>query len=547
MDKAERRRRIQRVVNDLALETAPQVAAIAAFIAGASLLLSAATPAFADRVKVLTGVAPILLIEFSHFGASIIGLLLMLIGSGLWRRREGALWLAMALLVAGAVLSLTKGLEYGLSVLLLLVAGLLWISRRAFDRHSRLRAGVGPYWLFATVAAVVAAAELGLIAYREIPYRDELWWTFVRDGDVSRFLRAGVAVGVLTLVAAVWTLLSPPRRRDRRNEPEDLPRVEAIIAADPLAPPAAHIALLGDKEFFFSDSGSSVIPFRQRAGRWIALGAPLGPAKERAETMWRFVEVADRFGAQAVFYSVPAALLPELAALGFVIRQVGEEAVIRTAEFSLTGKSKQNLRTACNKAATEGAVFEVLPAGSASPLEAELRAVSDAWLEEHAGAEKAFSMGRFDCAYLDRTPLAVVRRDGRIIAFANVLTGRQAVAIDLMRYVQEAPQGIMDFLLVRLTEWARDAGFAEVGLGMAPLSGLQNRRFAPLFARLGALVYAEAGAFYSFGGLHAYKDKFAPEWRPIYIAGRPGAPLPLALLDVALLTGGGWRGLLFKP
>jgi phosphatidylglycerol lysyltransferase len=351
---------------------------------------------------------------------------------------------------------------------------------------------------------------------------------------------------VLTLVAAVWTLLSPPRRRDRRDTPQDLARVEAIIAADPQAPPSAHIALLGDKEFFFSDSGESVIAFRQRASRWIALGAPIGPAVERAETMWRFVEVADRFGAQAVFYSVPAGLLPELAALGFVIRQVGEEAVIRTADFSLSGKAKQNLRTACNKAAAEDALFEVLPPGSASALEAELRAISGAWLEEHAGAEKTFSMGRFDVAYLDRTPLAVVRREGRVIAFANVLAGKRALAIDLMRYGGDAPAGVMDFLLVRLVEWARDAGYAEMSLGMAPLSGLQNRRLAPLFARLGALVFAEAGAFYSFGGLHAYKAKFAPDWRPVYIAGRPGAPLPLALLDVALLTGGGWRGVVLK-
>ena len=99
---------------------------------------------------------------------------------------------------------------------------------------------------------------------------------------------------------------------------------------------------------------------------------------------------------------------------------------------------------------------------------------------------------------------------------------------------------------MRLIEWARDQGYAQFNLGMAPLAGLQNRRLAPVFARLGALVFAEASLLYSFGGLHAYKAKFFPRWRPMYMAVRPGAIMPFALLDVALLTGGGWKGLLFK-
>jgi phosphatidylglycerol lysyltransferase len=188
----------------------------------------------------------------------------------------------------------------------------------------------------------------------------------------------------------------------------------------------------------------------------------------------------------------------------------------------------------------------MLPPGSATLLAAELKAVSDAWLADHNSAEKGFSMGRFDLAYLDRGPLGLVRRDGHLIAFANVLTGRAEAGIDLMRYVPGAPAGIMDFLFVRLIEWARDNDYAAFNLGMAPLSGLQNRRMAPVFARLGALVFAEAGRLYSFGGLHAYKDKFFPEWQPRYMAGRPGVFMPMALLDVALLTGGGWRGLFFR-
>ena len=40
-----------------------------------------------------------------------------------------------------------------------------------------------------------------------------------------------------------------------------------------------------------------------------------------------------------------------------------------------------------------------------------LRRVSDDWLKAKAGAEKGFSMGFFDEAYLSRFPVAVIERE----------------------------------------------------------------------------------------------------------------------------------------
>ena len=113
-----------------------------------------------------------------------------------------------------------------------------------------------------------------------------------------------------------------------------------------------------------------------------------------------------------------------------------------------------------------------------------------------------------------------------------------------MRHAPDAPQGVMDYLFVRTIQWARDQGWAVLDLGLAPLAGLEDRRLAPVFARVGALVFDEGEAVYGFSGLRAYKAKFSPDWRPRFIAAPPSTPLALALLDVALLTSGGWRGML---
>lgn len=537
--------RLMRRLGGLAYELTPQLFAVLTFAAGAVMLMSAVTPAFAGRLRILDRTLPPLLIDLSHFAASVTGFLLLLLAAGLWRRRRGAWWAALAVMLGGAVFSLLKGLDWEEAVELTLLALLLIPCRNAFNRRSRLLEPLRPGWLVLLLAAVAAMLWLGFFAYRDVAYTDDLWWTLVTDKQASGFLRAAGGLSVLTLLAAGWSMLTAPGAR--RHGPADavqLARGRAALTAADTAGPEAWLGLLGDKALMFSPSGRSFIAYSVRGRRWIAMGEPVGLKCERRELLWTFAETADSYGAAAVFYGVGEGLLGDLATMGLAVRKVGESAVIDLAAFTLTGRSRQNLRTAVSRAEREGATFEVLPPGSAAANIEALRTVSDLWLAAHQGTEKSFSMGWFDPDYLDRGPLAVVRVQGRIVAFANLMIAGDELEVDLMRHHPDAPPGVMDYLFVRTIEWARDQGFRAFGLGGAPLAGLENRRMAPVFARVGALVFDEAGALYGFSGLRAYKAKFSPDWRPTFIAAPATTPLALALLDVALLTSGGWRGLL---
>ena len=113
-----------------------------------------------------------------------------------------------------------------------------------------------------------------------------------------------------------------------------------------------------------------------------------------------------------------------------------------------------------------------------------LRAVSEAWLAAKSGREKRFSVGYFDEAYLRAGALATVWRGERLTAFANLWqAGREELSVDLMRYGPDGPSGLMDYLFVQTLLWGRDRGFEWFNLGMAPLAGLENRSFAPLWNR----------------------------------------------------------------
>jgi len=264
----------------------------------------------------------------------------------------------------------------------------------------------------------------------------------------------------------------------------------------------------------------------------------------RRELAWRFRELADEHGARASFYEVGAADLPIYLDLGLTLRKVGEEASVPLAAFSLEGGRRAKLRQARSRMAREGCHFEVIPRDRVPPLLDELEAISNRWLVHKNTREKRFSLGCFDRDYLARLPIAVIRRGARIVAFANIWMGGQQreLSIDLMRYDDAGPPAMMDALFAELMLWGREQGYARFSLGMAPLSGFEQHRLAPLWNRLGALLFRYGEHFYNFQGLRDFKEKFDPTWEPRYLAAPGGLSMPMVLTRVAALVNGGVGG-----
>ncbi len=115
-----------------------------------------------------------------------------------------------------------------------------------------------------------------------------------------------------------------------------------------------------------------------------------------------------------------------------------------------------------------------------------------------------------------------------------------------MRHGADAPPGTMDYLFAELMLWGRAEGYRWFSLGMAPLSGLEPHRFAPVWNRAGALLFRFGEHFYNFQGLRAFKDKFDPVWEPRYLAAPGGIALPFVLSHVAALISGGVRGVVAR-
>jgi phosphatidylglycerol lysyltransferase len=457
----------------------------------------------------------------------------------------------VTLLALAATLAVLKGINWGETVILTGICLALLPLHAAFPRMARLsRIEVKPGWLLSAFAAIVGAGMLSLWSYHNVSYGDQLFWRVMVSADASRSLRAWTGVGVAFLVIGLWRLISTPATPAIVTDHDpDFERARAILAQAERSTPDSNLALLGDKRFLFSDSGASFLMFGVRGRSWIAFGPPVGLVCERLELLWRFRELADAHAARAALYAIGPDLLPEIVDLGFALQKTGESATVRLADFSLQGRKREVLRRNWRKAAEAGAVFEVIEAGHAAFCIQDLKDISDQWLSHHAGGEKGFSMGRFDPDYINEFPCALVRLDGRIVAFANLWTTaeRSSFSMDLMRYGEAAPKNIMDFLFVELLSWGQQQGYEAFEFGMAPLAGLQGRPLAPLMTRVGRLLFERGEDIYNFQGVRRYKDKYDPIWSPRYIAAANKWSIGIALADVSLLSAGGMTGLAKRP
>ncbi len=526
---------------------APRLLAAFAAVVAVMLLVSGVTPATDRATNLLAMHVPLLLVEAAHFLSSVAGVALLFVARALLRRLDAAWWAALAINVLALVLALPKGLAVSESLVLTCLLVVLLLSRRQFNRKASLLAV--PFsggWLLAMAVTCVAVTALLFFVYRDVDYRNQLWWQFEFDAHAPRSLRAMVGVAILALALALRQLLRQPAPPLPLPTPDELEQAAGIVRLQSSAD--AGLALTGDKPLMMAADAQAFVMFGRQGKSWVALGDPVGPRAAWDELVWRFLERARESGARGCFYQVRPEALPLYLDAGLRLYKLGEYAWVPLADFSLQGKRRSNLRNGVNKCEREGLVFEVVAREDVAPILPELHAVSDAWLHKHHTAEKRFSVGAFDDAYVMRNPVAVVRREGRILAFATLLTTelQQEASIDLMRHLEQAPNGTMDFLFAKLMLHFAQAGYARFGLGMAPLSGMAGHALAPRWHRVGRLLFAHGEHFYNFRGLRAFKEKFDPQWEARYLAA-PGGVAPLLVMgDVAALISGGYKGVIGK-
>ncbi len=527
----------------------PQIYSVLLLFSGGILLISGALPTGTSSMEWLQDFIPLPVFEISHLIGSISGLALLFLARGIRLRIDAAWYGSLFLLATGSVTSLLKGLDWQDSLALMVMFLLLLPTRKYFRRKSSLvDMPFSRPWIVMITIVLIGVSWLGFFAYHNVQYAGDLWWQFSYKGDAPRFLRALLITAVLATGYALYYLLAVAHPRTlRKPDQEELDEAAALIATT--TDSRGFLALLGDKYLSWSEDRKAFLMFDITRRYWIVMGDPVGEPKSAEALLWRFREQVDLYNAKVVFYQVSDNYLPYYLDLGLSLLKIGEEARVDLSSFSLQGKRFGSQRTARNKFVKNGYRFAMLTKEELLDNLETLRSISDRWLAQKKAHEKSFSLGFFSEDYIKYTDVAAVYdQTGKIVAFANIwkTAGLNELSVDLMRYDPESPNGIMEYLFVELMLWSKDLNFKKFSLGMAPLAGLERHPLAPLWHKIGTVIFDLGEEFYNFEGLYAYKAKFAPEWLPRYLAAPAGLLVPFILMTITRRISGGWKAIFAK-
>ncbi|WP_049786133.1 bifunctional lysylphosphatidylglycerol flippase/synthetase MprF [Pseudarthrobacter phenanthrenivorans] len=453
-----------------------------------------------------------------------------------------------------------------LVVVPLLLALVLWLNRRQFrvqtvpSARRVLAAAVGGSWLL--LAGAYAAAwfgaggmdrdggMLGLLAelarqYVPIPIPQHYHRLFADRNSLEALLFAysGPVFWFIALAAVWWVLLGKADRTDSGHDDRDRARALLHQGGGPLS----WMALWEPNSYWFSPDGKGAVAFQQHGSVALTLGGAFGPRDAQQPVTEGFLAYCRGHALIPALYSCDDTMWPALQERGFSRVAVAQETRLPIRRLEFKGKEWQNVRTALNRAAKLGVravwgPYHTLPA----PLRSRLSEVSEEWAAGKSVPEMGFTLGGVD-ELEDEEVLCCLAVDGNgtvhgVTSWLPVYDGGRLVSrtLDVMRRGAEGFPGVMEFLIASAVLELRSS-VEVISLSGSPLAGavrddaVRNNEVRDDAAQENQARDNEAGdgpenlvrildlvghalePVYGFRSLAAFKSRFKPEYRALYL------------------------------
>jgi len=513
------------------------------FISGLILLLSAALPGIIERLKIAEDIFSLTIMSLSHQLSVATGFILLGLSRGIQYKVKRAYYLTIIVLSFAALFSLSKGFDYEEAIFLLVVALLLRLSKARFYRE-----GYVLTWgkmIFDIFIILIITLMYLLIGYFNLPTSKfsiptkflPYIITDYHDLFYSAFIGLIIAIFIYCIGNFVgksqkWTMDTSKNQEEKIYEHINKYKGNVLT----------HLIFLHDKYVFWNSKDNVLFPFQKYADKIVVLGDLTGEKSEFPHAIEEFLTISDLYGYTPIFYESSNDMLPILHENGFDFFKLGEEAFVDLENFSLSGKKMKVMRANKNKFERENFTFEIIKPPLSDDLLQKLKTVSNEWLAGRR--EKGFSLGFFDEAYLNRSEIAILKNINEdVIGFASLMPvydNNQTISVDLMRFIPSSPSGTMDFIFLSLFEWAKEKGYNQFNLGMAPLSNVGLSKYSFFSEKVAAQIYLHGQVFYHFQGLRKFKEKYnVTTWVPKYLAYRKRTSLPITMAQVTILIGKG--------
>lgn len=531
-----------------ALKSPPWIARIVALV-GAMTILSALLPSLRGRVSVVTDVLPDFAPAAATTGALAAGTLLILLSRALRRGKFRAWMLASVLSAVTVGLHLVKGLDVEealvtASMLVVLLAARPNFTARPDPRSlSRVLMVVlaGPVvatalgWLWlgldadgqaagTTQAARIRQAFVGLFGLPG-PVR------FVNqvDGD-----HAAIALLILgaALVAALVLALMMPAGGPHTLTAADTARLRELLGSWGQFDSLSYFATRQDRSVVFSKSGKAAITYRVVGTVTLAAGDPVGDPEAWPGAIEAWLEEARSFGWAPAALGVSESGATAFHRAGLDALELGDEAIVQVADFSLDGRSMRGVRQAVSRCQRAGLTVTCVRVRDLDDrTRGEIRACADDWRD--GDIERGFSMALGRCTDpSDGDAVVVLCRDatGTLRGLLNLVPwGTDGLSLDLMRRDRETENGIVEHMVAGLWRACPELGVRRFSLNFAVFRSVfarGERLGAGPVLRLWRSLLIALSRFWQIESLYRANAKYQPTWESRFLCFARAGDLP---------------------
>jgi lysyl-tRNA synthetase class 2 len=511
----------------------PRAAALLTALIGLSDIVNSLRPDLVYRFHTLSHLVPGTLTNVARTTDVLVGLALLMLAHGLRRRKRRAWQAVTGLLAFDIAMHFLHDRHIVTAIVALLVLVALLVFRDQFyaegDQPNRWRA------LWAVAGLIVADVAIGLtyiLAARGLAqdytfsqrvtevitgltgFSGPVQWVPEARGDMFNLLTS--ALGLFTLAVAAYLFLRPAEPRCRLGA-ADAERVRDLLGKYGDRDSLGYFALRHDKSVIWSATGKACICYRVVSGVMLASGDPIGDPEAWPGAIGPFLDEAARHAwAPAVMGCSELGAEVWCREGNLTALELGDEAIVNVADFSLSGRSMRNVRQMVNRVAKNGYTAEVRRVGDipADELKAIVR-TADSWRGSHT--ERGFSMalgriGDDDCVLATATENGAVRAVLQLVPW-----GADGLSLDLMRRDKNAQPGLNDFLITETIKAASCLGVKRISLNFAVFRAALERG-----ERIGAgpvlrawrSVLIFASKWFQIESLYKFNAKFCPVWQP---------------------------------
>ncbi|MBO0916095.1 phosphatidylglycerol lysyltransferase domain-containing protein [Streptomyces laculatispora] len=338
-------------------------------------------------------------------------------------------------------------------------------------------------------------------------------------------------MSTLLLIAVVYAAFRSRRAVDPIS-PQDEEALRVLLDKHGERDSLGYFALRREKSVIWSPTGKAAVTYRVVGGVSLASGDPIGDPEAWPGAIGPWLAEAREHGWTPAAMGVSEEGGNVYARHGLDALELGDEAIVETAEFTLEGRAMRTVRQAYNRVKRAG--YDVTVRRHEDIPEAEMAELvrrADDWRD--GATERGFSMalGRLgdpadgQCVMLECRDINTAPADGdgpgelrAVLSF--VPWGPNGLSLDLMRRDRNAENGLMEFMVIELLQRAEKIGITQVSLNFAMFRSVferGSRLGAGPVLRLWRSLLSFFSRWWQIESLYRANAKYRPIWEPRYL------------------------------